>query len=200
MCFSKPYFPFSGYACVEISYKKCQVERYHIRILWIIFEVFATNFSHTLIFVGYSIIVRGSREGQGVIRTPWKIQQVIKFTQLMQAQPPPPFPRQDYPLDILPTPSWKLNPRVFKYPLLAFKTKKNKNKQIQKLKTKTPPEINKRKTQQKLKMKPKIKNKYSSNPTSKILAIICWGRKGLGKGLIFLSENYDFNKYFGNEN
>lgn len=47
---------------------------------------------------------------------------------------------------------------------------------------------------------PKIKNKYSSNPTSKILAIICWGRKGLGKGLIFLSENYDFNKYFGNEN
>lgn len=49
-------------------------------------------------------------------------------------------------------------------------------------------------------MKPKIKNKYSSNPTSKILAIICWGRKGLGKGLIFLSDNYDFNKYFGNEN
>lgn len=49
-------------------------------------------------------------------------------------------------------------------------------------------------------MKPKIKNKYSSNPTSKILAIFCWGRKGLGKGLFFLSENYDFNKYFGNEN
>lgn len=97
-------------------------------------------------------------------------------------------------------PSWKLNPRVFKYPLLTFKTKKKNKKQIQKLKTKTPPEINKRKTQQKLKMNPKIKNKYSSNPTSKILAIICWGRKGLGKGLIFLSENYDFNKYFGNEN
>lgn len=49
-------------------------------------------------------------------------------------------------------------------------------------------------------MKFKIKNKYFLNLMLKILVIICWGRKGLGKGLIFLLENYDFNKYFGNEN
>lgn len=130
-----------------------------------------------------------------MIRTPWKIQQAIKFTKIHLNFPD----KITLWISSPPLLAWKLNPRVFKYPLLTFKTKKNK-KQIQKLKTKTPPEINKRKTQQKLKMKPKIKNKYSSNPTSKILAIICWGRKGLGKGLIFLSENYDFNKYFGNEN